>query len=421
MHHVNDPRDSPSNFQFCTFVSTMAKFILKEPSSKDKTLIYLVYYFDGRRFKYSTGQQIDPKDWNKERQRPRRDYHGYKELYSMLERLSNAVEDIHRKILNDEEIPTVGLLRREMDLFTNRAGKGRETLVQFIERFIAECGKKDTSLTIFKTVLKHLKEYSGSKNFEDINAQWLAHYTNYLEGKDFSANYIGKNISTLKQFLNEAVEQKITRSTDYKSSRYIRPSEDVSSIYLTTEELVKMYGTKLTPGKERVRDLFLVGAFTALRFSDIRRLADEHISGGFIRIRHIKTGETVVIPLHWIVKEIYEKYDNGFPEVISNQKMNKALKLIGRRCGIKNVVVKSRTKGGVSTSEAFEKWKLISTHTARRSAATNMYLAGIPAISIMKITGHKTESSFMKYIRISQEENAMLMQEHKFFHKPETV
>ena len=52
------------------------------------------------------------------------------------------------------------------------------------------------------------------------------------------------------------------------------------------------------------------------------------------------------------------------------------------------------------------KWQLVSTHTARRSFATNLYLSGFPAISIMKITGHRTEASFLKYIRITQRDTA---------------
>ena len=58
---------------------------------------------------------------------------------------------------------------------------------------------------------------------------------------------------------------------------------------------------------------------------------------------------------------------------------------------------------------------MITSHTARRSFATNAYLADIPAISIMKITGHKTEAAFMKYIKISEEENAIQLQTSKFF------
>jgi len=44
-----------------------------------------------------------------------------------------------------------------------------------------------------------------------------------------------------------------------------------------------------------------------------------------------------------------------------------------------------------------------------------MYLAGVPSLAIMQITGHKTESVFMKYICIDAEQNANLMMQHDFF------
>ena len=74
-----------------------------------------------------------------------------------------------------------------------------------------------------------------------------------------------------------------------------------------------------------------------------------------------------------------------------------------------------KTVGGIKQSFQFKKYELITTHTARRSFATNAYLAGVPTISIMKLTGHKTEQVFMKYISISQKENAASIMGHKFF------
>jgi hypothetical protein len=65
--------------------------------------------------------------------------------------------------------------------------------------------------------------------------------------------------------------------------------------------------------------------------------------------------------------------------------------------------------------QRIEKWEAVSSHTARRSAATNMFKAGIPSISIMKITGHKTETQFIKYIKVSKEENAEMLMDNPFF------
>jgi integrase len=67
------------------------------------------------------------------------------------------------------------------------------------------------------------------------------------------------------------------------------------------------------------------------------------------------------------------------------------------------------------TKTSVEKYNLISTHTARRSFATNLFLADVPPISIMKITGHKTERAFLSYIRMTSEQNADKLLDHSFF------
>ena len=61
------------------------------------------------------------------------------------------------------------------------------------------------------------------------------------------------------------------------------------------------------------------------------------------------------------------------------------------------------------------KYQLVSSHTARRSFATNAYKSGVPTIAIMKITGHTKESTFLKYIKVSAQENADMLSRHPFF------
>ncbi len=73
------------------------------------------------------------------------------------------------------------------------------------------------------------------------------------------------------------------------------------------------------------------------------------------------------------------------------------------------------TKGGKLIKNELPKYELIKTHTARRTGATNMYLAGIPTIDIMKITGHRTESEFLKYIKVSKQETATKLSSHPYF------
>ena len=124
-----------------------------------------------------------------------------------------------------------------------------------------------------------------------------------------------------------------------------------------------------------------------------------------------KTVEFVTIPMHSMVKEIITKYNGEVPSSLSNQKMNEYLKDIGEAAELdeKRIIVK--TKGGEREEKTFSKFQLITTHTARRSFATNLYNQGFPSIYIMKITGHRTEKAFLKYIKIEQEEAANKLME----------
>jgi len=122
--------------------------------------------------------------------------------------------------------------------------------------------------------------------------------------------------------------------------------------------------------------------------------------------------------LHWTVRELLEKYDYQLPRVISNQKFNEYLKDLCEKAGFTEPVTLTMTKGGLKYTHTYKKNELVTVHTARRSFATNMYKAKVPTISIMKITGHRTERAFMQYIKITPEENAELVAKHKYFIKP---
>ena len=56
--------------------------------------------------------------------------------------------------------------------------------------------------------------------------------------------------------------------------------------------------------------------------------------------------------------------------------------------------------------QRIEKYKLIHTHTARRTGATLMYLSGMDIYDIMKITGHSSPAMLKKYIKADQLEVA---------------
>lgn len=306
--------------------------------------------------------------------------------------------------------------------------KYEENLFSYIQKFIDNSGTRINTKTgrpvcykmrrEYEVTFDYLKKYAsktGKKiDFKDINMEFYNGFTEFLQGEKLAVNTIGKKIQTLKIFLNSAKEENKNSFEAYKSKKFAATTEEADTIYLNEEEIKKISECDLSksPSYDRVRDLFLVGCWTGCRFSDIGQITPENISEGFIRIRQYKTNTPVVIPLHPVVTSLLNKYKGKLPEAISNQKFNIALKEIARLAEINDTINKSITKGGIKISKAFKKCELVTTHTARRSFATNLYRSGFPTLSIMAITGHSTEKSFLKYIKVTPDEHAKKLQLH---------
>ncbi|MBT7091658.1 MAG: integrase catalytic domain-containing protein [Bacteroidetes bacterium] len=225
----------------------------------------------------------------------------------------------------------------------------------------------------------------------------------------------------MKVFLNEARERGLNTSPEYRSKRFRVLREDVDKIYLNSDDLDALWNLKLVDNSKlgKVRDVFLIGCYTGLRYSDLRNLRPENVlEKKNIRLKTIKGDKLVVMPIHYRVKLILEKNDWNFPAVISNQKMNEYLKVLGKLAKISESVIIPIKKGNMRTDVTHFKYALISSHTARRSFATNAFLDGVEPLHIMRITGHRTEKAFLRYIRMSEMDNAIKLADHPFFNAP---
>lgn len=406
-----------------------AKFILKEPSAKEETLIYLVYNYQYKRFKYSTGEKINPKFWNATSQRVKatKQFKEYPEFNSRLDKIENGINNTFRKLLNDGIQPSNNLLKEELEneLSDNLVKPKKITFFEFITNYIEESklNKSTGTIKVYNTTFKYLKTYAKKYkpiDFETISLEFYNQYLGYLKlENNLSSNTVGKHIKTIKSFLNEATERGINKNLEFRNKRFKTLREEADTIYLNIEELEKIekLNLKANPRLEKVRDLFLIGCYTGLRFSDFTEINPENIvsNNTVIQVRTKKTGQRVSIPLHKTVRKILAKYKNTLPKAYTNQTMNEYLKEVVSLAGIKELIETTITKGGKVEKNVLPKFKLVSTHTARRSFATNLYLAEVPSISIMKITGHKTERSFLQYIRVTQKENADKLLTHPFF------
>jgi len=424
----------------------MAKFNfnLRDPKSKTDSAIHLVIRWNNNRIVIPLRERIRPKFWetdikkrNFQRAVETKQFPEYPEFNARLDKILHDAKEIFRKYENDNDHhqPTPEILRKLIQSKFNPAPRNNDrTFFNFVTQLIAESehrinnrtGKifSPSTIQVYKNTLRVLNEFEKIKrkriNFDSINLDFYHEFTHYLTKElRLSTNTIGKHIKVIKTFMSEATERGINTNLAFRSKRFQVVSENTPSIYLSEVELEELYKLDLSsnPRIERVRDLFLIGCWTGLRFSDFSNITQENIQDDQIEITTKKTVEPVIIPFHPVVKGIMSKYrgkyPNSLPPAISNVKMNEYLKELGSMTeGLQITASTMITKAGIQKTTQHKKYELLTTHTARRSFATNLYLSGFPSISIMAITGHRTEKAFMRYIKITPDNNAKNLRLH---------
>lgn len=401
----------------------------------NSALIQAVFRYDNNKLVYSIRERINPAHWDKLKMRAKvtRATPQYESINANISKIETLILKIYNNYqLNNKELSIIDF-KKELDIALGKQKRlDKITLIEFIDDFIQRRemapNYSPKTLSKYRQLKTHFTNFcSDSKTIVDFNTVDLVFFDNFLQylyNQNMLQNSAQKLIATLKTMLNDATERGLNSSIIFKSKKFNTPIEEVHSIYLDLNELKKLNQIDLSKKLklDRVRDLFLIGAFTGLRFSDFTNIKSENIvtkdGNDLIIITPQKTGrvlKNVIVPIHPIVKSILQKYDGHTPKPLSNQKMNEYLKELGQIAEFTDEVVLTKTRAGQRIDEKYQKWELLTTHTARRSFATNAFKSGVPSISIMRITGHKTESSFMKYIKITNEENAILMSQHKFF------
>lgn len=419
-------------------------------TSEQKASINIVVTIKNNRYRRSTDMKIEPARWNAKTQSVR-DLKGYESSRAINIRLRNMRDTAERLA---EEISSTPIAPTNKE-FWKRFYLRIDGVVPAAEKTFTEYFAEYTQRRKASSVRNTAKQYTTTYNklceyeqryhtkirFVDVNLRFYEQFKKFIVGEGYSLNYLGTLIKSIKVAYRDARDVDGLHDLHETEKRgFSSASYTAKSVYLSLEELQRLAEVEITPATiletfpdlrndnnfmwanlqrkaeslNIIRNKFLLGAYTALRVSDFNHLRNVHVDGNFFRITTQKTGAAVVIPIHPIIRKMLDSgFDISTP--ITDQKINKHIKEVARIAGLTQVVEGTKIIDHKAVVGYYPKCDIITTHTARRSAATNMYKAGIPSISIMKITGHTTEKAFMKYIKISAEENAELMAKNKFF------
>lgn len=387
-------------------------------------------FSDKNRFTFGSGVKAKTREWN---DRTKRIRHGVKDSKSKNERLDlieNKLKELLSDYTNKGIQPSTKVLKKQLKQKLGEAKNPNqiyfsEYFEQWIEREkkIAKGydGKSKNTLRNYDLTRRTLKDFEDKKGielqFQDIDIDFFYDFIEYLETytKAKSPNTRFLYFTQIKKILNDSFKQGLHKNQKHKDFEY--SSVDVDNIYLTDFEILKIYQLDLTGKSQKLtqaRDLFIVGCLTGLRFSDYTKISENNFKqtndGWIYQTMTQKKKNRVSIPCNPAVIKIMMK--NDFQLKTSSHKVFIGhIRLLGKLAGITEETTIESYKGKIIKP----KNEFITTHTARRSFATNCYLAGIDTMTIRAFTGHKTESSFMKYIKVTKEQIATKMLKNKRF------
>ncbi|OCK50682.1 integrase [Chryseobacterium sp. CBo1] len=406
-------------------------FKLKQPNGTKESLIYFRSFFnnENKNFIYSTGEKIKPSEWDFEGRQPN-DLNGrtkkaeiHRSVKMQLDRYSSFFTEIVNRYKNINEELTVDILKQRFDEKFKKITV-KSDFFRIYQEFLDEKENDYTGNSISNSTLKR---YKCNKNLlEDFESNCKVKitlgkfddklYNRFLkyciEEKKHSANTLHRNVGLLKTFLLWALNKKYTYNNNFIAFK--KPAKfTTDEIALNYEQVELIYNYDFSENKrlERVRDLFVFGCTTGMRFGNYSTISRSDVDGNFIRVIDLKSkSKNLAIPLNSISKSILEKYDYNLPN-ITNQKMNEYIKEVFKKLEFTDEIKKTMKYGDELIDQKAEFWTRISSHTARRSFITIMKNKRVPDKVIMSYTGHTSLEVFNAYYRPSEDDKINYMNE----------
>lgn len=353
--------------------------------------VFASYYFhDNDRMSLMLPANINIQDWDKKKQRVKSYNRNHDKINQMLDMIDRETINIRMLCVIDRVPFTSSYLKRKLQerLTGNISKSFNEYAANWINRKLSV---KDITRTTYNISINIINQALPGLMFDDINRYVHTDLLKALKDKGYKQNYINRVFKVFRAIINDAYVDGIHDNKFHLSRGFVPGTEEVDNVYLTIDELNSLFNLwksgHITDSIRNSINIFLRGCYTGQRwqtFSSIVSAMVYNVRGvDMIHLKQEKTGVSVSVPVSDKLKELLK----DDVKMISRQKLVDYIKAACKICGI-------------------DKWEKVSSHTARRSFATNMVLAGVDITRVMSITGHKTEKEFRKYVKIDSVINA---------------
>lgn len=243
-------------------------------------------------------------------------------------------------------------------------------------------------------LLKWPKRTATLNRLRDITQcipQWSDMTDDVLNDFVYDCQDAGMTMSSAKTVCAELKAVLNANKKNIPSEEYMRiltlRGETSQAVYLTRQEIQRIMDYQVVGDLERyVRRNFIVECLTGARLCDAERLTINNcdIDTGMLSYVPKKTpGIVVTVPVDEgmnLRNFLADRYKRECHEFV----FNRTLRSICKNCHIDE----ARTVRRREKVETRPKYEMVSSHTARRSFATNLYLAGVSLEDIAMLMGH---------------------------------
>ena len=392
----------------------------------------MVTHINGSRIKIGLGVSVPFTGWDKKRQKSK---NGSSHLQPQLDASVKQITDVY----DEMERKGVELTRESFKVAIKRVQGGNIgvaenvlTFSKWIENFIISSENGDErqvngqavshrTVQKYRTVQKQLSEFSKkvwSRQIEwtDVDGVLLNKYKKFRADQGLGVNTIAKDQAVLKFWMKTSYNRDVHSNKKWREKTWTKQEMRIKKPALSEDELKMLREAPMVrESLNQCRDLFLVSCWTGARISDLKRMPEiireawnqnGDSCPSSLSFVQSKTLQSVMVPVLPELRTIIEKWGGDLPELPAEQKMNKRIKEVGEAAGLDRIVEVPSTKvneqGLILKSHLFE---MLTNHTGRRTFATLLYKKGIMSNGqLMSLTGHSSETAFLRYLDITQEE-----------------
>lgn len=260
------------------------------------------------------------------------------------------------------------------------------------------------------------KPFEKKIKLSEFTEQEIRGFYHFLIGKNYLPATAKKTLSDIKFLCKRAKELKFSVCLDFESKiSFADNSTKVEDVYLNEQEIALIFNHDFSDSESMdiIRDNFILSLWTGMRISDLRKLGSDNLINGIIENINQKTKTLVQVPLHPHVKSILSKRFGSLPPKVGKDEYNTQIKEICRLCGIDKPVL-----GRVFDADTerkvlsyYPKYKLVSSHTARRSFGTNLSKV-LSVKAVAKLGGWKSEKMAEHYNKETNAEIVEFLKNH---------